>query len=778
MHRDEQGASARRHSLSRDWLAGAAPGRLLLALTLCASTVAAAQTFEPDAEDIVDAGRSEAIKAEAASPEVTPEAAPAASDEVDYFADFEQKVLDELINAPVVTASGGASESRALSAANVVVITREEISRRGWISLAEVLANVRGLYVIDDFVLPSVAVRGVAPGPRGGSRVIRVMINGVPVSFAPDLTALLGPEFIPIETIERVEIAKGPLSALYGANAFLATVNVITRRPAKAVEAQVGGRLHLVSNNLTAGGWGLLSFGFDNFDLMLSVSADSINRAGLRIQKTYEAQDPEQTRFRAFFSDKSRDDYQMPVSVFGIATFTPPHVGTFQLQGGLQRLDSMGEFQIASVLTHKTRIAIENAWASLRFERKWGTTVTTWATVGFARGRPTREEVLFQTSNNTASYTRNFGYWSVDASLGADILLGTQVVLTAGIDFSRQAHDVLSFNKTFYQAQGTVMVGETVKQVTDRDLQRLIIFERGAYLQVAATPFVKIPDLKLSANFRLDYPSLIPLQYSWRAAAAYAITPRFTTKLIVGRAYQSPSAVLYYGLPGFGIDNNVFGSRTLPSSDYRPLLPQVVHSAELVVSTRIGDHVALEGSVYGQLLDNKIEFVPVVLNYVAQNLGVQRHLGVEGSLNVFIKRFSPYLNFNLQGSFDDTLDGSLKFSTVAYAYPTISVAAGLNVELPEIFMNANAQVSVFGPRGASSSNIVFNNYKTYELPPYARLDLALNTINLKWLGPQTDTRLRLRIMNLFDARPSEPGFTGFDVPTIGRTMMLELRQQL
>jgi len=70
----------------------------------------------------------------------------------------------------------------------------------------------------------------VTAGLRAGTRIVKVMINSVPVNFRPDLTAFIGPEYIPMEAVERIEIAKGPLSALYGADAFLATVNVITKK--------------------------------------------------------------------------------------------------------------------------------------------------------------------------------------------------------------------------------------------------------------------------------------------------------------------------------------------------------------------------------------------------------------------------------------------------------------------------------------------------------------------------------------------------------------------
>ena len=111
------------------------------------------------------------------------------------------------------------------------VISSRDIERRGWRSLQEILEQVPGLYIVDDHVAPSVGVREVTGGFRGGTRIVKVMVDGYPVSFRPDLNAFIGPEFIPIAAIERVEVAKGPLSALYGANAFLATVNVITNKP-------------------------------------------------------------------------------------------------------------------------------------------------------------------------------------------------------------------------------------------------------------------------------------------------------------------------------------------------------------------------------------------------------------------------------------------------------------------------------------------------------------------------------------------------------------------
>ena len=54
---------------------------------------------------------------------------------------------------------------------------------------------------------------------------------------------------VPLDMIERIEVARGPNSAAYGINAFLGTINIITRDPADTagVEARVvrGSRGHL-----------------------------------------------------------------------------------------------------------------------------------------------------------------------------------------------------------------------------------------------------------------------------------------------------------------------------------------------------------------------------------------------------------------------------------------------------------------------------------------------------------------------------------------------------
>lgn len=66
-------------------------------------------------------------------------------------------------------------------------------------------------------------------GLQGGYS--QILINGRPI-FSP-LTGLYGLEQIPINMIERIEVVRGGVSALYGSSAIGGTVNVITKTPKK-----------------------------------------------------------------------------------------------------------------------------------------------------------------------------------------------------------------------------------------------------------------------------------------------------------------------------------------------------------------------------------------------------------------------------------------------------------------------------------------------------------------------------------------------------------------
>jgi outer membrane receptor protein involved in Fe transport len=682
--------------------------------------------------------------------------------------------LEDLLDVPLVTASGGVEEEKSFAAGSVTVVTRAEINRRGWRSLTEILAQVPGLYVINDGVAPALAVRGTAGGLRGGTRVVRLMINGNQVNFRPDLSAFLGPEFIPIEAVERVEIVRGPLSALYGANAFLATVNVLTR-DVEGAASEAGLRSYVTGSVNSYGGSALMTMANKYVTVLAAAAIDQIDRSGLKMQQTFDNQQMivESSGLGALFTDKSRNDFTRPLSTFLQVAVKPSRFGTFKLEGGLQQLSSDGEFQLASILTHQSFLSMTNAWSKGRYELDLTKEVSLAAALGYSRGSVKRDTVLFLTGNANASFRPNLGYRAIDGSVEASYNPSKQLSLRLGADVELDRERVLFFTQVFEVPTGTREVGESVDLIGVDDPRIHRITTAGVSLHAASAPITKLPNLKLSADGRLDRirhaDVVFPTQLSWRAAAAYRWSPSLTTKLIGGRAFQTPSGVMMTGHPGFGVAGNIQGNLTL--ADQPVLRPQVVTSLEAAVSAKAAGLLGIEGSVYLQDLDDKIEFVQRGGNFNAANRGSTRSFGGELTLRLIVPRVQGYLSSSAQV----VVNGSSFDTTPPSQFPVVQAVVGADVDVPEWYLGLNAQARIVGSRGASQSNAFVNNNEFYTLPAYTVFDASIVSTNLRPFS-DSETRVFVTGRNVLDKRYSEPGFAGFDVPVSGRMVMLGVTQ--
>jgi len=130
----------------------------------------------------------------------------------------------------VSIATGGQKElSRAPAVATV--ITAENIAQMGALNLDQVLESVPGLHVTLSSLrlTPVYSIRGIQSdiGPH-----VLMLVNGVPITqmWQGDRGAL---STLPIADIARVEIIRGPGSAIYGADAFAGVINVITKSAAE-----------------------------------------------------------------------------------------------------------------------------------------------------------------------------------------------------------------------------------------------------------------------------------------------------------------------------------------------------------------------------------------------------------------------------------------------------------------------------------------------------------------------------------------------------------------
>lgn len=124
------------------------------------------------------------------------------------------------------------------------VITAEDIKAMGATSLDEVMESIPGVHVtraaISYFSLYS--IRGIGSNPTTNPQVLMLQ-NGVPTNstWRGDRGQSVGAPLL--ENISRIEVIRGPGSALYGADAFSGVINIITKNAATASGTEVGARL-------------------------------------------------------------------------------------------------------------------------------------------------------------------------------------------------------------------------------------------------------------------------------------------------------------------------------------------------------------------------------------------------------------------------------------------------------------------------------------------------------------------------------------------------------
>jgi len=152
-------------------------------------------------------------------------AAPAA------LAQDEEELEVELFFAPAETVTSAARHSQPLmeSPSAVTVLTREDIEASGARTLPEVLRLVPGM---DIYILkPMWYSVGVRSRTTEASDTVQLLINGrdVTMEFFGFPAWAVYP--FSMDEVERIEVIRGPGSALYGSNAFSGIVHVITRQP-------------------------------------------------------------------------------------------------------------------------------------------------------------------------------------------------------------------------------------------------------------------------------------------------------------------------------------------------------------------------------------------------------------------------------------------------------------------------------------------------------------------------------------------------------------------
>ncbi|MBI5435567.1 MAG: TonB-dependent receptor [Nitrosomonadales bacterium] len=138
-----------------------------------------------------------------------------------------------------VTIASGARQPIARAPSVATVVTAEDIAASGAADLDEVLETVPGLHVARSPIgyNPIYTIRGIHTqyNPQ-----VLMLVNGVPITgvIFGDRSLVWGG--MPVENIARIEVIRGPGSALYGADAFSGVINIITKTAADLNGTQLG----------------------------------------------------------------------------------------------------------------------------------------------------------------------------------------------------------------------------------------------------------------------------------------------------------------------------------------------------------------------------------------------------------------------------------------------------------------------------------------------------------------------------------------------------------
>lgn len=136
--------------------------------------------------------------------------------------------LEQLLEVEMVSASRY-SQRRSEIPAATTVIGADQIKGFGYRTLSEVLRSVPGMHTSSDRMYDTLGVRGLNGNSDLNGRVL-VMIDGMRINDALYDEGAISSEFpLDVDLIDRVEVVRGPASSVYGSNAFLAVVNVITK---------------------------------------------------------------------------------------------------------------------------------------------------------------------------------------------------------------------------------------------------------------------------------------------------------------------------------------------------------------------------------------------------------------------------------------------------------------------------------------------------------------------------------------------------------------------
>jgi iron complex outermembrane receptor protein len=330
----------------------------------------------------------------------------------------------------------------------------------------------------------------------------------------------------PLQDLGRVEMVRGPGSALYGANAFSGVINITTPTARE-----------ILGNRLTVAGGELESFNVDGRHA--SVFADG--RVGLRLNGGYNRSDT-YSRSRTELDRTSLQDEYAEATDEPV----PPNVEVLPLAG--QTTNAAGE-------AIGDRDPLQNIYGAGRLDYY----LDNGSVVSVDGGASQVENEIFvtgigrvQVSKAVKPYVRAawaadrfnvFGFWNSRTSLDP------QFSLTSGLPLEERS-DILHLegqsNWNFQEERGRVVFGASARNTkvnTSGTLMNLANDDRSddLYSGYGQVEYRIIPQVRLVGAARFDDGDLIEGQFSPKGAIVYSPVEEHSFRFSVNQAFQTPN---------------------------------------------------------------------------------------------------------------------------------------------------------------------------------------------------------------------------------------------
>lgn len=607
----------------------------------------------------------------------------------------------------------------------VSVITSEEIKNMGARNLMDVLKMVTGIGVsINEYGWYMVEVRGIRTTV---TEKIMVMIDGHRLNETYRGSALAYLYDLALENIKQIEIIRGPGSALYGANAFAAVINIVTK-DADDIKG--------VNVSATGGSFDTKKFnvlgGKASGEFQISGAVDYINTDGPKLLI-------ESDRLSASQPSITMAPGKADLHLEKTDIFLKVLYGNLNFKGQYIK-KNQGVFGISYALTDENSLRFTNFWNELSYSQTITDNLSAQVRLYFDQFEQDARVELFPEGYTSTS--GRFPDGAIAKALLKNRTLGTELqfeyklsednhLIVGGLYENIRQFDV----KMYTNYDPTTTPASLLPLGSFQDVTSWANFNKDARREIWAA-FIqdewKIRDnLNLTAGIRYDHYSEFGDTFNPRVGVVWGFAENTDLKLLYGQAFRAPSFIELYN------DNNptVLGNSNLK--------PEKIRTYEAGIGCRLTDELRVEVDYFNSLVDDLIVRDATVSPAMYANKGGARVRGIEVD---FIGQYTPSNYWKLSYAYQEPKDSDTKKRLPDV--PSQRATASLNYGLSK-YLNSHIDVLWTGPRPRTSGDT------RGKMPSYTTVDLALIAKNI-----YKNLEIRGSVHNLFDKKYKDPDTSG------------------